>query len=358
MDTSSTDMRREGASDVRATTGAIGRFTDQAYNAILLAEDEARMLDQPVVAPEHLLLAAARRGNVERLLAAEGVVAGAIHAAVVRMGGFGAALVLGPLPRSTASEAVLAQAVAAAAERGVSGPSTQHLLLGLAGQGDALALLRELGLTDVTALVDAAYPVTRAALNPRALERREHAALAREPPSPGPIPPVFERFSAEAHRAVEAGVQSAGSLGNQHVEPAHLLVGLLGSDDGVAADVLSRHRPQRDGMARRAAALLADRATAARQRAEGVVGRRIRVSTAPTGIFSAPARRLVAEDVLVLAARLDHRSLGTGHLLLAVLESPDDDIVAILEAFPDARQLAAEVVEALPGEEHTWAGGG
>jgi hypothetical protein len=92
---------------VEAKTTPIGLFTDQAYNAILLAEDEARMLGQAVVEPEHLLLAAARRGNVEQLLAREGVVAGAIHTALVRMRGLGDQLVLGAVPRSTASERVL-----------------------------------------------------------------------------------------------------------------------------------------------------------------------------------------------------------------------------------------------------------
>ena len=52
---------------------SLGWFTDQAYNAILLAADEARMLSHPRIDPEHLLLAAARYGNVESLLAGEGI---------------------------------------------------------------------------------------------------------------------------------------------------------------------------------------------------------------------------------------------------------------------------------------------
>lgn len=339
-------------SGVAAPTGVIGPFTDQAYNAILLAEDEARMLSEAVVEPEHLLLAAARRGNVEQLLARGGVTASAMHAAVVRMRGFGAQLVLGPLPRSTASEMVLHEAVAAAAERGVTGPSTQHLLLGLVRQGGASAVLRELGLVDLTAQVDAAYPVTRPAVDLYLLERRADAAVARKPPSPGPIPPIFERFSAEAHRAVEAAEESARSLENQYVQPAHLLLGLLHVKDGVVASVLSRRQAERAAMARRAAELLAGHATAARRSAQDVVDRRARVSTAPTGIFSAPARRLVAQQVLEVAERLGERSLATGHLLLAILENPDDDSTAILEALPDAQQLADELVEALPGDEH------
>ena len=48
---------------------SLGWFTDQAYNLILLADDEARMMSHATVEPEHLLLATARRGNAERLLA-------------------------------------------------------------------------------------------------------------------------------------------------------------------------------------------------------------------------------------------------------------------------------------------------
>jgi ATP-dependent Clp protease ATP-binding subunit ClpA len=336
---------------VPAQTALIGLFTDQAYNAILLAEDEARMLGRAVVEPEHLLLAAARRGNVEQLLAREGVAASAIHGAVLRIHGCGAQLASGALPRSPASETVLQEAVAAAAERGVTGPSTQHLLLGLIRQGGASAVLRELGLVDLTAQIDAAYPATRPALDPQALERRAHAGVARHPPSPGPIPPVFERFSAQAHRAVEAARESACSFENKYVEPPHLLLGLLDVEDGVAASVFSRHQAQRDAMAARAAELLAGDASAARQSAEAVLDRRARISTAATGIFSADARRLLAEQVLEVAERLGQHSLGTRHVLLAILEHPDENTVTILESLPDAQLLARELVEALPGDE-------
>src|SRR5580704_6445790 len=76
---------------------SLGWFTDQAYNAILLGEDEARMLSRSAVEPEHLLLALARSGNVRSLLAGEGVTAGDIHAALIRMGALGVQLALGSL---------------------------------------------------------------------------------------------------------------------------------------------------------------------------------------------------------------------------------------------------------------------
>ncbi len=331
------------------TTDPIGRFTDQAYNLILLAEDEARMLGRPTVEPEHLLLATARRGNVEQLLAREGIVASAIHAAVVRRGGFGEELVLGPVPRSPAGEAVLTRAIAAAAERGISGPSTEHLLLGLAEHERAIEILRELGVPDVVALVDAAYPVTRPPVDPWA-----RAGGVREPPSPGPIPPVFERFSEQARLAVEAAEQTARSLESQYVVPAHVLLALLGAEHGILARVRSSHRGQFDAMAERAVELMGADATAARpasQPQDAVGIRRFRVSTAPTGIFTAPTRRLVAEDVLEVAHRLGHRSLSTGHLFLALLESQDERVAEILAVSPDTQRIAAAIIAALPGDE-------
>lgn len=67
----------------------MGWFTDQAYNLILLAEDEARMMSHATVEPEHLLLTAARRGNVERLLVGDAFAARAIHDEILRIKGFG-----------------------------------------------------------------------------------------------------------------------------------------------------------------------------------------------------------------------------------------------------------------------------
>src|SRR5712691_10646203 len=132
---------------------SLGWFTDQAYNAILLADDEARMLRHPRVDPEHLLLAAARYGNVERLLAREGIDARAIHDVIVQIKGFGDKLELRPR-RSPASEEVLRRAVAAAAARGVLGPSTEHLLIALGEQELTARILGELGVRSVQALVD------------------------------------------------------------------------------------------------------------------------------------------------------------------------------------------------------------
>jgi ATP-dependent Clp protease ATP-binding subunit ClpA len=305
---------------------SLGWFTDQAYNLILLAEDEARMLSHSSVEPEHLLLATTRRGNVQRLLAG---LDHAIHDLVLRINGFGEKLELRP-PRSPASEQVLRRAVTAAAARGVLGPSTEHLLLALGEQGLPARILGELGITDVQALVNATFPVTRPPIEPAIVQVRatQLAARGQTPPSPGPIPPIFERFTAQARDAINAGIENARKVDAAYVEPAHLLYGVLDAKTGVVATVRSRYtwdlRP-----------------------AQFVEPRCPRA----TDIFSDDARRIVSEDVLIIAERLGHRPLTTGHLLIAILESPDENTAEITSLLPDSREITAAVIGALPGQE-------
>jgi ATP-dependent Clp protease ATP-binding subunit ClpA len=313
---------------------AIGWFTDQAYNAILLAEDEARMLGHRRVEPCHLLLAAARSGNVQRLLAQAAITAAAIHAEVVRRIGFGSELVVGRVARSGDGEAVLARAIAAAAERGISDPSTEHLLLGLAADERAAAVLYELGLANATALVDAAYRVLRPALDPDTAARRALVGRARSAPRPGPMPPVFERFTVEARNMVEDAAERARALQNAYVSPDHLLLALLGARDGVVASIGARHRRQFDSWAARVTDLLSVRPSRA------------------TGIFSDSARRMLAEGVLEVAHRRGDRALGTGHLFLAVIASPESTDIPPRES-ADLDRLAVEITDTLPGNEHT-----
>jgi ATP-dependent Clp protease ATP-binding subunit ClpA len=309
---------------------SLGWFTDQAYNAILLADDEARMLSHPRVDPEHLLLAAARYGNVKWLLAGEGIDARAIHDVIVRTRGSGGRLDLRPR-RSPAGEQVLRRAVASAAARGVLGPSTEHLLIALGEQEVTARILGELGITNAQALVDAAYRVRRPPVD-HAIIRRRAAQLAGrggEAPSPGPIPPVFERFSSPARAAISAGIEYARQRDDPCVEPAHLLFGVLSAKAGVAATARTRHGWPIPPPARLA---------------------RPRYPRA-TGIFSPDARRIVAEDVLVIAEFLGYRTLTTGHVLIAALERPREPADEITRSLPGIREVTAAVIDALHGQE-------
>ena len=318
---------------IRWPQDSLGWFTDQAYNAILLADDEARMLGHARIDPEHLLLAAARYGNVERLLAGQGIDARAIHEVIAAIKGFGGKLQLRPR-RSPASERVLRRAVVAAAARGVLGPGTEHLLIALGEQELPARILAALAVSSAQALVDAHYPVDRPPVDHALLERRAAQLTAHgiEPPSPGPIPPIFERFTAQARATINAGVEHARRADDRWVEPAHLLFGVLNAKTGVAAAVRTRygwHRPP---------------AHTAEPPA---------FSPRATGIFTPEARRIVAEDVLIIAERLDHPALTTGHVLLAILERYAYLTIDFIDALPGIREITAAVIGALPGDEDT-----
>jgi ATP-dependent Clp protease ATP-binding subunit ClpA len=333
---------------------SLGWFTDQAYNAILLAADEARMLSHPRIDPEHLLLAAARYGNVENLLAGEGIDARAIHEVIVQIKGFDGKLELRPR-RSRASEEVLRRAVTAAAAWGILGPSTEHLLLALGEQELPARILAGLGISSAQALVDGHYPVTRPPVDHAVIQQRaaQLAAGGIAPPSPGPIPPIFERFTAQARDAINAGIQYAREVDDPRVEPAHLLFGVLNAKTGVVATVRTKHGwhippgqfapPRYPG--------------AGPIYSQDPEHPNVFTYTQPpysraTGIFSTDARRIVAEDVLIVAERLGHSALTTGHVLIAILERPDEYTSDIISSAPGLREVTA-IIDALPGQEDT-----
>jgi ATP-dependent Clp protease ATP-binding subunit ClpA len=306
----------------------LGWFTDQAYNLILLAEDEARMLSHPAVEPEHLLLAITRHGNVQNRLG--GRAGRVIFDAIVQIKGFGDTLELAPR-RSPATAEVLRQAIAAAHARGMRDPTTEHLLIALGQQELTARILDQLGIPDADALVDAWDPVAQPPVPPAIIRRREAqiAEYGHRPPRPGPIPPIFERFTAPAREAVNAGADVARTLDDFYVEPVHLLLAALNAN-GTAATLRAR------------------------------LGWDIQPTSIPqhgrpqaTGIFSDDARRIVAEDVLIIAERLHHRPLTTGHLLIALLESADERTTAITTSLPEPATVTAAIIDALADETET-----
>jgi hypothetical protein len=61
----------------------------------------------------------------------------------------------------------------------------------------------------------------------------------------------------------------------------------------------------------------------------------------------------VAEDVLIIAERLERRAVTTGHVLLAILERYSYLTVEFISALPPIREVTAAVIDALPGQEDT-----
>jgi hypothetical protein len=315
----------------------VSLFGDTAPDLILLAEDEARMLGRSRVEPQHLLLAFARRGQASDLLGERGINARALHAAVLAGDGMGDELVLGRLPRSRACEEVLQRAIGVAAERGQRRPGSVHVLLALAGDETVQAILRPLDLDDLVRLVDERDPPRAPLSDEQVRGELVRAALEEQTRPACPPVPAFERFTPNARRAVRAASESAALLEHREVDPFHLLIGCLQVPGSFAARVLSPI--WEDGEL-------------------GAIGEAIdlacRYGPHPfhqaTGIFSPNARRVVAEGALSVAYRLGHPEIGTGHLLLAVLDSQDRTMTAITR--PHTQRLARTLSRGLPGVEH------
>ena len=140
-------------------------FTDQGYNVIVLAQDEARMLGQPQVAPEHVLLARPVRAGRRSCSRAQGSAAGAIHGALVPGARF-ARLVRAPSPTRPSVPGGAVGGRSGAPERAAStAPAASTCYSGWTTRAPAPSpCWRDLGIADAAALVDArGIPATRAA---------------------------------------------------------------------------------------------------------------------------------------------------------------------------------------------------
>jgi len=202
------------------------------------------------------------------------------------------------------------------AERGILGPSSEHVLLGLADDPGASAILREVGIEDSVALVNEVYPPGRGPLPTETIRRyAARIAIMHKPPQPGPIAPVFERFTSHAHAAVVAADRSAEDV---YIEPFHLVLGLLRVANGVAAKALAangvtleraRARAGHDRLALSPFRLFPPRGDPP-PREDDIFG-----------IPTDPTRRVLAEESLRRAHLYGDVLIGTGHLLLGHVPS-------------------------------------
>ena len=168
------------------------------------------------------------------------------------------------------------------------------------------------------------------------------------------MPPIFERFTAQARDAINAGIQYAREVDDRYVEPAHLLFGVLNAKAGVIATLRTSHG-WRIPSGQFPLPLYPGAPDRYRQ---DPTHENVFIYVHPpysraTDIFSPDARRIVAEDVLVIAERYGHRAITTGHVLIAILERPGEHANEIISSIPGIRELAAAVVDALPGDENT-----
>jgi len=125
------------------------RFTDRARRVVILAQEEARMLDHDYVGTEHLLLGLIHEGGGVAAIVLESL---AIRPEVVRerveaVVGRGEQAPSGHIPFTAQAKDLLRLALEESRALGHSYVGTEHILLGLIHQGDGVAaqVLTDLG---------------------------------------------------------------------------------------------------------------------------------------------------------------------------------------------------------------------
>ena len=113
----------------------------------------------------------------------------------------------------------------------------------------------------------------------------------------------FNRFSTPARSAVVASMNQAKALGHIEIAPGHLLLGLLDQPAGLAVRAVTAQGLDIDALRRAAVAALP------------AAGGEMPVLI-PYDARSRKALELTFREAL----RLSHESVGTGHVLLALLE--------------------------------------
>jgi hypothetical protein len=132
----------------------------------------------------------------------------------------------------------------------------------------------------------------------------------------------FEKFTERARRVLSLAQEEAQRFNHDYIGTEHMLLGLVREGDGVAAKVLGSLGVELD---------------AVRQRVEQIIWRGDRIVLGEIGLT--PRARKVVELAIDEARRMDHRYIGTEHLLLGLVREGEGIAAGVLESL--GVQLAA-----------------
>jgi RimJ/RimL family protein N-acetyltransferase len=125
------------------------RFTDRARRVVVLAQEEARLLNHHYIGTEHILLGLIQEGEgvAARALESLDISLQAARQRIRELIGEGQAAPTGHIPFTPRAKKVLELSFREALQLGHNYIGTEHLLLGLIGEGEGVAAetLRDLG---------------------------------------------------------------------------------------------------------------------------------------------------------------------------------------------------------------------
>jgi Clp amino terminal domain, pathogenicity island component len=117
------------------------RFTERARRVVVLAQEEARLLDHNYIGTEHLLLGLIREGEgvAARALESLDISLEAVRQRVEEIIGHGQEAPSGHIPFTPRAKKVLELSLREAMQLGHNYIGTEHILLGLIREGDGVA---------------------------------------------------------------------------------------------------------------------------------------------------------------------------------------------------------------------------
>jgi ATP-dependent Clp protease ATP-binding subunit ClpA len=198
------------------------RFTDRARRVVVLAQEEARLLNHNYIGTEHILLGLVHEGDgvAAQALASLGVTLDGVRQQVEEIIGRGGSPPSEHIPFTPRAKKVLELSLREAIQLGHNDIGTEHILLGILREGEGVAC-------QVLVKLGTSLPKVRAQV----------LQLVAESPGEGTSGWVFRPSSEltavldEAHRVAEAG-------GKREVMPIHLFLAAVEYPDGAAGRML------------------------------------------------------------------------------------------------------------------------
>jgi ATP-dependent Clp protease ATP-binding subunit ClpA len=201
------------------------RFTDRARRVVVLAQEEARLLNHDYIGTEHILLGLIHEGDgvAATTLESLGIKLDSVRSQIEEIVGHGKSPPTGHIPFTPRAKRVLELSLRESLELGHRYIGTEHILLGLIREGDGVAaqVLHKLGAD---------------------LDRVREQVLALMGGAEA-SPPEGRRFfgllseSAESLMKVARG--SAADLAHGAIEPVDILLALIATDDDRVRELLA-----------------------------------------------------------------------------------------------------------------------
>jgi hypothetical protein len=144
-----TGILRFQKSGTRKEDSLFERFTDRARRVVVLAQEEARLLNHNYIGTEHILLGLLNEGEgiAAKALESLGISLSAVREQVVEIIGQGQQAPTGHIPFTPRAKKVLELSLREALQLGHNYIGTEHILLGLIREGEGVAaqVLQKLG---------------------------------------------------------------------------------------------------------------------------------------------------------------------------------------------------------------------